>query len=344
MTPKTLASCLRRAPAAGFAYGYTPVTGSNAGQEGWNATSGRVGPTTKAAKAQDRVFNTGMSFGVLRLRRGETLTATTDQETLWVLMSGRCRVALAGQTATVARASLFDEGPYAVHAGTEEQITFKAETVTEWAVTRTPNPRRIGARLYRNDEFTTEDRGAGLAQGACRRLVRTIFDYSTRPDSNLVVGEVVNFPGRWSTYPPHHHPQPEIYHYRFTEPQGYGHCEIGDDVVKVRGGDTALIPGGLDHSQVSAPGYGMYYLWVIRHLPGTPYRGFEFTPEHKWLLDPLQQGWVPQVPSADQRVRRSRSTSSSSASPSSPNPSSASPSPASPSSASSSSSRPPSKP
>ncbi len=274
MTPKMLASCLRRAPAAAFPLGYTPLT-ENKG-----------------------VFKTGMAFGVLRLRRGETLQVTTEEETLWVLMSGRCRVSVIGGTTMVARASLFDEGPYAVHAGLGEDVTFKAETTTEWTVTRTANPRQMGARLYRNDEFATEDRGAGLAQGACRRLVRTIFDYSTRPDSHLVVGEVVNFPGRWSTYPPHHHPQPEIYHYRFTEPQGYGHCEIGEDVFKVRGGDTALIPGGLDHSQVSAPGYGMYYLWVIRHLPGTPYKGFEFTPEHKWLLDPKRQGWTPQLPSA----------------------------------------------
>ena len=54
-----------------------------------------------------------------------------------------------------------------------------------------------------------------------------------------------------------------------------------------------LIPGGLDHAQVSAPGYGMYYLWVVRHLPRRPYRGFTFSPEHRWLLDPAQQGWLP---------------------------------------------------
>ena len=279
MTPKKLASCLLRAPQSAFPLGYTAL-----------ATEGRG--TVRGG------FDAKMDFGVLRLRRGEKLTTTTTQETLWVLMSGRCRVTVGGTTATVARDSLFDEGPFAVHAGQGEEIAFQAETATEWTVTRTSNPRRIGARLYRNDEFATEDRGAGLAQGACRRLVRTIFDYSTRPEANLVVGEVVNFPGRWSTYPPHHHVQPEIYHYRFTLPQGYGHAEIGENVYKVRHGDTALIPGGLDHSQVSAPGYGMYYLWVIRHLPGKPYQGFEFTPEHKWLLDPAQQGWSPKLASS----------------------------------------------
>jgi 5-deoxy-glucuronate isomerase len=125
------------------------------------------------------------------------------------------------------------------------------------------------------------------------RNVRLIFDWRERPESNLVVGEVVNYPGRWSSYPPHHHAQPELYHYRFTEPQGYGHAELGERVFKVRQNDTIKIMGGESHSQVSAPGYGMYYLWIIRHLEGRPYRGFEFLPEHRWLLSPDEQGWRP---------------------------------------------------
>jgi 5-deoxy-glucuronate isomerase len=103
----------------------------------------------------------------------------------------------------------------------------------------------------------------------------------------------VNYPGRWSSYPPHHHDQPEIYHYRFTDPDGYGHAELGDDVLKVRTNDTVFIPPGLDHGQVSAPGYGMYYLWMIRHLPGNPYTGFTFAKEHQWTLNPKKQGWKP---------------------------------------------------
>jgi 5-deoxy-glucuronate isomerase len=42
----------------------------------------------------------------------------------------------------------------------------------------------------------------------------------------------------------------------------------------------------------------MYYLWVIRHLPGRPYKGFEFTPAHQWLLDPKNQGWTARLAAA----------------------------------------------
>jgi 5-deoxy-glucuronate isomerase len=57
-------------------------------------------------------------------------------------------------------------------------------------------------------------------------------------------------------------------------------------VLKVRARDTLLILDGQDHSQVAAPGYGMYYIWVIRHLPGNPYVAPEFTPEHRWMKAP----------------------------------------------------------
>jgi 5-deoxy-glucuronate isomerase len=68
---------------------------------------------------------------------------------------------------------------------------------------------------------------------------------------------------------------------------------VGENVYKVYSGDTTVIPGGLDHAQVSAPGYGMYYLWVVRHLPKRPYKGFTVTPAYRWLLDSANQGWQP---------------------------------------------------
>jgi 5-deoxy-glucuronate isomerase len=195
---------------------------------------------------------------------------------------------------TLRRVSLFDQAPSAVHLSPRTRVKIRALTAgTEWAVIRTANERHFASRVYLPAASQPEYRGAGLVQNAALRNVRLIFDRTTHPESNLVLGEVVNYPGRWSSYPPHHHDQPEIYHYRFTAPNGYGHAELGDEVVKVRDGDTIVIPPGRDHAQVSAPGYGMYYLWIIRHLPGNPYTGFTFSPEHTWTLDPAQQGWRP---------------------------------------------------
>ena len=73
----------------------------------------------------------------------------------------------------------------------------------------------------------------------------------------------------------------------------YGPGGAGDAVVRLQQYATLRVPGGLDHAQVSAPGYGMYYLWVVRHLKGNPYLGFEYTPEHEWVLDSKTPGWEP---------------------------------------------------
>jgi 5-deoxy-glucuronate isomerase len=274
-------NALKRRPQAGFPIGHTAIT-----REG----------------LADAGFDPRIDFGITRLAAGETLSEKNPKETAWVLLSGSAQLDYQGDRVTITRRSLFEELPSALHLGPGTLVTIRAlETGAEFAVVRTTNGTSFPPRLFLPGELSTEYRGKGLVQDACLRQVRLIFDQTARPVSNLVIGEVVNYPGRWSSYPPHHHDQPEVYHYRFTEQDGYGHAELGEHVVKVRAGDTTLIPPGLDHAQVSAPGYGMYYLWLIRHLPGNPYTGFTFTEEHRWTLDPAKQGWLP--PASPQLVK-----------------------------------------
>lgn len=236
----------------------------------------------------------GLAFSIRVFAAGETLLESDPAESAWVLLRGAAELDFAGAPVSVKRGSVFDEPPTTLHLGPKTPVQIRATMPdTEWAIVRTANDRAFAPRLFLPADSTPEYRGAGLVQNACLRNVRLIFDRALRPEANLVLGEVVNYPGRWSSYPPHHHDQPEIYHYRFTHPDGYGHAELGDEVAKIRHNDTVVIPPGRDHAQVSAPGYGMYYLWMIRHLPGNPYTGFTFAPEHQWTLDPAQPGWRP---------------------------------------------------
>jgi 5-deoxy-glucuronate isomerase len=173
-------------------------------------------------------------------------------------------------------------------------VRIEAARAAEFTVYRTKNRKPFRPALYRAEDVADERRGQGQVGNACLRLVRTIFDRrNSDANAELVLGEVVTLPGRWSSYPPHHHAQPEIYHYRFTKPQGYGHAELGDEVLKVRQNDTVKILAGLDHAQCAAPGYGMYYAWVIRHLPDNPYTVPEFTAEHRWVMEPGADHWRP---------------------------------------------------
>ena len=106
------------------------------------------------------------------------------------------------------------------------------------------------------------------------------------PFSNMVLGEVLNRPGKWSSYPPHHHPQPEVYFYRFDYPHGFGAGFANGDVYKTEQNGCAVINHGF-HSQVVAPGYAMCYAWGIRHLEGDPWLKTRIDDkEHEWLWKP----------------------------------------------------------
>jgi 5-deoxy-glucuronate isomerase len=237
---------------------------------------------------------TGISFGILKLQAGASHQVTTQAETAFLLMSGVVRLSAGGREERFRRQSLFDEGPSCLHVSAGTEVAIAAEEDSELTTYETLNRRQFEPRFYQPAHVPTEHRGKGQVGDTCYRFVRTIFDRSNAdPNAELVLGEVITMPGRWSSYPPHHHPQPEIYHYRFTMPQGYGHAELGDRVFRVRNYDTVRIPAGLDHAQCAAPGYGMYYSWVIRHLPEKPYTVPEFTAEHRWTMDPEAQFWEP---------------------------------------------------
>jgi 5-deoxy-glucuronate isomerase len=238
-------------------------------------------------------LDTGMDVGIYRARESRLLEPVEGKETVLLHLDGAADLAWEGGEARgLVRRSLFDEGPSALHVPAGVPVAIETAG-SEWVVVRARNPRRFAPRFYRPEDVKPEYRGHGLVQGASLRNVRLVFDDALRPESEVVIGEVVNYPGRWSSYPPHHHVHAEVYHYRFTEPQGYGHAELGDRVYKVRSHDTVKILDGVSHAQVSAPGYGMWYLWVVRHRPGDRYTGFTYTPDHAWVLDPARQGWQP---------------------------------------------------
>lgn len=233
-----------------------------------------------------------MDFGVLRMKKGDVFTDDKALEKAYLLVYGKVELAWEGNTHTKERANCFDESPTVLHVSKGVAVTITAlSDDAEINVVRTDNEKDFPSKLYLPGETPDEHRGAGLMNETSTRIVRTVFDYSNAPYANLVLGEVIGFPGKWSSYPPHHHPQPEIYYYKTNPDHGFGYAELGEDVVKVRSNDTVCIGPGLTHPHSTAPGYALWYLWAIRHLPENPYITPTFLPEHLWVLEPDAKFW-----------------------------------------------------
>jgi 5-deoxy-glucuronate isomerase len=67
--------------------------------------------------------------------------------------------------------------------------------------------------------------------------------------------------------------------------------KLGDEAVLLEHNDTVKIAPNLVHPQVAAPGYAMYFLWVIRHQEGNPYIQPTFEEEHVWVEKPEAKYW-----------------------------------------------------
>jgi len=182
------------------------------------------------------------------------------------------------------RKDFIKEGPYCLHISYGKSVKIKAIEDSEILIQSTTNDLAFESKFYKPSESSEMISGEGYFDNKARRTVRTIFDYKNASYSNLVMGEVISEQGGWSSFIPHHHPQPEVYYYRYQRPEGFGACFIGENAFKVTDKSYSCIPGGYTHPQVSAPGYPMYYCWMIRHLPEEPWTTRIDDERYLWLL------------------------------------------------------------
>ena len=238
---------------------------------------------TPIVKMHAKTQKDGMNFSCLKLRQGEQRELTSSLEAAFLLMTGRVIFYYENQTRKVERAGYFEQDPIVLHCPAYTSAHVVALTDCEILVIETKNDHHFAPMLFDQHNLLESDhRGKDILDDTSYRIVRTVFDKRNRPKSNLVLGEIITFQGRWSSYPPHYHAQAEIYHYRFSEPQGFAFGENGDEVLRIRHYDTYQIADNHEHAHCTAPGYALYTLWFIRHLPGNPYTIPTFRPEHEW--------------------------------------------------------------
>lgn len=236
------------------------------------------------SRAGDAVNDMMMNITVYRMKAGEERAFLREKEEMAVLLvTGDVTFSWNGQTKTGHRDSFIEEGPYCLHSPKGVAVTVRANFDSEVLVQTTENLRNFDPVFYRPEDCRDDIFGLDVFDNKMKRTVRTVFDYKNAPYSNMVNGEVINHQGGWSSYTPHHHPQPEVYYYRYERPEGFGACFLGDEVYKIKDGSCACIPGGVTHPQVTAPAFPMYYCWMIRHLEGNPWTDRIVDPRYTWI-------------------------------------------------------------
>ncbi len=235
-----------------------------------------------------------IELGYGTLAPGETAPSPlSDDETLAVIMSGTVSAAVGGRPLGVAgaRTDPFEGPGHAVYAPPGEPLELTAGDGGAVVVVAAapagpdaPGPARIIE--------PGEQRAVETGRGNFSRTVRTILGPDDRA-SRLLAGETLNPQGGWSSYPPHKHDThrppdevklEEVYLFRVTPEGGFGVQMLYESGAErafiVHDGDFAVIPSGY-HPVVAAPGYELYYFWVLagegRQL--VPW----FDPDHAWV-------------------------------------------------------------
>ena len=238
------------------------------------------------------------------LAAGDELELPAAGETAAVVLTGRVDVSADGSPLGTAggRGSVFEGPGDTVYAPPGTGLRLKALDggPVQVAIASAPapsDPTHPAADVPPARVITAADqRIADVGEGNWSRTVRTILG-PEHAAIRLLVGETVNPPGNWSSYPPHRHDRhdpprevnlEEVYLFKVDPPGGFGvqiryDIDGEEDAFLVRDDDIATIRTGF-HPVVAASGYSLYYLWVMagEGREPTPY----LDPAHAWV----QQG------------------------------------------------------
>jgi len=234
-------------------------------------------------------------FGIITLKTGETFAATSGaSEVALIVLGGTCTVA--GKDFAFKdigrRKNVFDGKPYTVYIPFGHDYAITAVTDVELAWTAAPSTLKTAAYVITPEQVKEAHIGKENFQRDAVLMLTDAF-----PSAHLFIGEAYVPSGNHASYPPHRHDEDnlpvevdmeEVYFFRFNPEQGYGIQKIYTDdkaidfTCTVKQNDTTLIPRGY-HPVINAPGYTMYYLWI---MAGQNHRKFlsVIDPQHKWIL------------------------------------------------------------
>ncbi len=221
-----------------------------------------------------------IALDILTLQTGENYTLKDDiRECVFVLLSGICHLTLQGKETVFERKDVFTDIASGAYIPPREKLEIKAESPIEaalcWAnvsIDDTPSQLQPKPIFISHEDIKVKKVGKD-------NFSRDVYDILTSDMKayHLLVGETINPPGNWSSYPPHCHEidnppkevkMEEVYYFKIKPNQGFALQRIYSDDASIdlayviNDGDAMLLPFGY-HPIVAAGGYQLYYLWIL---------------------------------------------------------------------------------
>ena len=268
--------------------------------------------TFKEQKGFKQILKTGektkfTGLAVLTLDAGESYEGDSLQEELaLVILSGKCQVTVNELVFENlgSRKDVFSGKATTVYVpiNSHYKVTEVKGAKLEIAVVSVPAEEQTTPFVVQPEEVVVNHRGVLNWQ---RDVHDIITDNGEGRVHRLIVGETFSYSGQWSSYPSHKHDThnlpfeskfDEIYLFKVNPVEGFGIQVMYTDDFSLReahiikDGDAVALPEGY-HPVAAAPGFQVYYLWVMAGEHGRVLQPND-DPKLKWIsnIAPMMKG------------------------------------------------------
>ena len=246
-------------------------------------------------------YSPGLS--IIRLKKNGITFESNKTEIFILLLEGNIKINLNDDKTNkyiFSRKNVFDEEASGLYVPPETKISIQSlSDFSEAAICYSSELQRgvnealnLQPRAFYKNDLQIKNVGKDTYE----RKVITICGQN-KETKTIIIGETFSKGGNWSSYPPHKHEKnnppyeskfKEIYYYRIKPDTGFAFQGLYSDIsgnetaFLVRDGDAVFISNGY-HPVSSAPGYDLYYLWIL--CGQNTELMWNVDKNHKWLND-----------------------------------------------------------
>jgi len=218
-----------------------------------------------------------LDFEIVYVEKGEKKDWYSDEyESVFVIIEGSCSISSEEERWDLQRRSVFVDTASAIFISPKHTLSITAKEKTILAVCKARADKKFKTTYIPKENIVSEIRG----EKGFKRKVFNIVNTETQTQ-RIAVGETINEPGEWSSFPPHKHdvfikenekiievPLEEAYYFRIEPKTGFGFQRLYtkdglfDEAYVIQDGDVTHIPRGY-HPVANIPGHKLYYLWML---------------------------------------------------------------------------------